>query len=99
LAADENGSIKIWDINKGTCRSEYITPSSDEEEGNAIRSIAVSENEGFLVAARSNGFCSVFDYSYSEDLKPLSSFEAHKNYITKCVLSPEHKYINNDLVC
>ncbi len=89
IAADENGTIKIWDINKGQARSEYNS-NLEEEEGYAFRSIAVSE-EGFLVAAKSNGSCLVFDYAPEKPLSLISQFEAHKTYITKCVLSPEQK--------
>ena len=89
IAADENGTIKIWDINKGEVRTEYN--SNMEEEGFAFRSIAVSDSEGFLIGAKSSGLCCVFDYGHEKDLNILSSFEAHKTYITKCVLSPEDK--------
>lgn len=89
IASDENGVIKIWDINKGEVRTEYV--SNPDEEGLAFRSIAVSDTEGFLVGAKSSGVCCVFNYSYESELKLLTSFEAHKTYITKCVLSPEHK--------
>ncbi len=90
ICADENGTIKIWDINKGESRSEYN--SNMEEDGYGIRSISVSDSGGFLIAAKSSGQCCIFDYGYDRDLKLLSSFEAHKTYITKCILSPEDKY-------
>ena len=89
IVADESGIIKIWDINKGEVRTEYI--SNPEEEGGAFRSIAISDSEGFLVGAKSSGVCYVFDYGHEKDLKLLTSFTAHNNYITKCVLSPKHK--------
>lgn len=91
IAADENGVIKIWDLTKGDVRSEYTSYSANvNEEGIAFRSIAVSEQEGFIIGAKSNGQCCVFDYNPGGDIYFLSSFEAHKNYITKCVLSPEN---------
>lgn len=90
IAADENGTIRIWDITKGEYRSEYR--SNTEEEGYAFRSIAVCESEGFLVGAKSSGMCCVFDYGSEKNLTLLNSYEAHKTYITKCVLSPENKY-------
>ena len=88
ICADENGVIKIWDINKGDVRSEYV--SNVNEDGLAFRSIALAESEGFLIGAKSNGKCCIFDYNASKDIEFLSEFEAHKNYITKCVLSPEN---------
>jgi G protein beta subunit-like protein len=91
IAADENGTIKIWDINKGEVRTEYN--SNLEDEGISFRSVAVSDTEGFLIGAKSSGVCCVFDYGYNRDLKLINTFEAHKTYITKCVLSPENNLL------
>jgi hypothetical protein len=63
----------------------------EEEEGYGFRSIAVSEAEQFLIAAKSNGSCLVFDYAPDRPLSLITQFEAHKTYVTKCVLSPEQK--------
>ena len=94
IAADENGTIKIWDIVKGEVRTEYN--SDIKEEGLAFRSISLAENEGFLVGAKSNGNVCVFDYNNKNSGQILSDpkvFEAHKNYITKCLLSPENNML------
>ena len=74
IAADENGTIKIWDMDKGEVRTEYN--SDIEEEGLAFRSIS--------------------DYNNNNEGQNLSKpkvFEAHKNYITKCLLSPENNML------
>ena len=93
IAADENGTIKIWDMDKGEVRTEYN--SDIEEEGLAFRSISLAENEGFLVGAKSNGKVCIFDYNNNEgqNLSKPKVFEAHKNYITKCLLSPENNML------
>ena len=96
IAADENGTIKIWDIDKGEVRSEYN--SNIEEKGLAFRSISLAENENdkFLIGAKSNGNVFVFDYNNNNEGQNLSKpkvFEAHKNYITKCLLSPENNML------
>ena len=94
IAADENGTIKIWDIDKGEVRTEYN--SDIKEEGLAFRSISLVENEGFLVGEKSNGNVCVFDYnnnSLGQNLGEPKIFEAHKNYITKCLLSPENNML------
>ena len=94
IAADENGTIKIWDMDKGEVRSEYN--SNIEEEGLAFRSISLAEKEGFLVGAKSNGNVCIFDYNNNNEGQNLSKpkvFEAHKNYITKCLLSPENNML------
>ena len=94
IAADENGTIKIWDMDKGEVRTEYN--SDIEEEGLAFRSISLAEKEGFLVGAKSNGKVCIFDYNNNNEGQNLSKpkvFEAHKNYITKCLLSPENNML------
>ena len=80
IAADENGTIKIWDMEKGEVRTEYN--SNIEEEGLAFRSISLAEKEGFLVGAKSNGNVCIFDYNNNNEGQNLSKpkvFEAHKN--------------------
>ncbi len=89
ICGDESGAIKIWDITKGELRCEYTNPNRNEE-GLAFRSIALAEKEGFLVGAKSNGTCAIFDYKETKDIEFLNTLNAHSNYITKCVLSPEH---------
>jgi G protein beta subunit-like protein len=91
ISADENGTIKIWDVKKGEVRSEYN--SNINEEGLAFRSISLAENEGYLIGAKSNGTCCVFDYDSSKDLKLLNTFNAHKSYITKCVLNSDNNLL------
>ena len=59
IAVDENGSIKIWDLNKDQPRSCYDSPTV--EEGLAFRSCTIASNEGFLIAAKSSGMCCIFD--------------------------------------
>ena len=94
IAADENGTIKIWDMEKGEVRTEYN--SNIEEEGLAFRSISLAENEGFLVGAKSNGSVCIFDYNNNNEGQNLSKpkvFQAHNNYITKCLLSPKNNML------
>ena len=93
IAADENGTIKIWDMEKGEVRSEYN--SNIEEEGLAFRSISLAENEGFLVGAKSNGKVCIFDYNSNSEgnLSQPKVFQAHDNYITKCLLSPKNNML------
>ena len=93
IGADENGNIKVWDISKSdnnVPKSEYN--SNINEEGLAFRSISFCESEGFLVGAKSNGNVYVFNYENGK-LEENNHFEAHKTYITKCLLSPEYNML------
>lgn len=95
IAADENGCIRIWDKVKSEMRHEY--KSNLNEEGLAFRSIALAEKDGFLVGAKTNGNCVVFNYNSKESpnnmLSVLNTFAAHNSYITKCVLNPENELL------
>ena len=68
-----------------------IQESNNEIEGFAFRSIAVSDVDGLIIAGRSSGQCCIFDYSLGKELKLLSTFEAHKSYLIKCIFNPEKK--------
>ena len=87
IASDEAGELKIWDINKSEIRTEYVY--SNKIEGNAFRSTSVSldNNKGFIVSGHSNGKCQIFDYSKGNDLSVISTFDAHKSYVTKVLLN------------
>jgi len=61
IAADENGTIKIWDLDKREVRTE--NNSDIKEEGLTFGSISLSKNEGFLIGAKSNENVCVFDYN------------------------------------
>ena len=92
IAADENGTIKIWDIQKGEMRNEYN--SNMEEEGFAFRSISLAEKDGFLIGAKSNGNLYVFDYNINQgNFSEPKIINAHNKYITKCLLSPENNML------
>lgn len=101
IAGDENGEIKVWDINKSQVRTSIKTPISNSgltnaqcsgELSNAIRSITVSnenKNNGFIISGASNGKLSFFNYKYNQDLNTFMSIDAHKSYITKVLLNSE----------
>jgi G protein beta subunit-like protein len=95
IAADENGTIKIWDMDKGEMKSEYN--SNIEENLSAFKSITLSENGEFLVGGKSNGNICIFDLKNNDDesqnLSQPKIFKAHDRYITKCLLSPENNIL------
>ena len=95
IAADENGTIKIWDTKKDEMRNEY-NPNV-EEKLPAFRSISLAKNDEFLVGGKSNGNICIFDLknndNESQNLSQPKVFKAHKKYITKCLLSPENNML------
>ena len=95
IAADENGTIKIWDTKKDEMRNEYIP--NVEEKLPAFRSISLAKNDEFLVGGKSNGNICIFDLKNNDDesqnLSQPKIFKAHDRYITKCLLSPENNIL------
>ena len=95
IAADENGTIKIWDTKKDEMRNEY-NPNV-EEKLPAFRSISLAKNDEFLVGGKSNGNICIFDLknndNESQNLSQPKIFKAHDRYITKCLLSPENNIL------
>ena len=65
IAADENGTIKIWDTKKDEMRNEY-NPNV-EEKLPAFRSISLAKNDEFLVGGKSNGNICIFDLKNNDD--------------------------------
>jgi G protein beta subunit-like protein len=91
ISCDQKGSIRIWDLSKNSCTHE-LTP----EEDVPLRSVTVAIDGSMLVAANNKGNCYVWKMSNTRDftdLQPISTFSAHKRYITRCLLSPDVKHL------
>ncbi|CAG8819328.1 744_t:CDS:2, partial [Racocetra fulgida] len=60
------------------------------EEDIPMRSVTVAIDGSMLVAANNKGNCYVWEMSNNRDftdLEPLTTFSAHKKYITRCLLN------------
>ncbi|KRX06075.1 WD40-repeat-containing domain [Pseudocohnilembus persalinus] len=86
IAGDQAGNIKIYDLTADKLR-ETITPSPEI----GIRSLSIALNGAFICSADSAG--TVNQYLLQEDnqssLKHIQKFEAHNDYILKCLVSPD----------
>ena len=126
LAGDQEGVIKLWDLNKKAPRKEF-SPCGTVP----VRSVDVAPNGAFCVCANSWGQCAVWPYA-DEEAEELASqmaeimmsenggeegeeveevdeevvmmagksrldftsrFDAHENYVLKCVVSPDSKCV------
>lgn len=64
------------------------------DEDVAIRSVSISSDGATLVAGNDLGMCYVWKISSdgeSSGLQPVTSFQAHSKYITRCLMSPDTK--------
>lgn len=91
LSCDQNGSVKVWDLAENACTHELVP-----EEDAAIRSLSVASDGSMLVAGTQKGNCYVWSMINQRDvtkLQPITKFQAHNAYLTRCVLSPDVKQL------
>jgi len=89
ISCDRNGSIRVWDLAENNCSHELIP-----EEDVSVSSVAVASDGTLLCAANNNGNVFVWQLLQTFDrtqLLPVTHFSAHKEYITRILLSPDVK--------
>lgn len=96
-SCDQSGSVKIWDLGENKCSHELIP-----EEDVPMRSVSIASDGSCLVAANNKGrvyvwkmHSGVADDEQLEhtELEPVTKFQAHDTYITRCALSPDARYL------
>lgn len=104
VSCDQNGSVKVWDLGENGCSHELVP-----EEEVPVRSVAIASDGSCLVAGNNQGNVYVWriqggtydtkdtpvedgrsDYT---DLLPVTKFQAHDTYITRCAMSPDARYL------
>jgi G protein beta subunit-like protein len=92
ISCDQAGSIKQWDLSENLCSHE-LTPAGNIP----IRSITLALDGSCLVAANNKGKCFVWKVNDESTNLPrfqaVTKFHAHSKYITRCLLSPDAKYL------
>ncbi|KAI2640100.1 WD-repeat protein pop3 [Xylaria nigripes] len=89
ISCDRSGSVRVWDLAENNC-THCLIP----EEDVSVSSVTVATDGSLLCAANNAG--NVFVWSLSQklddtDFIPLTQFSAHKEYITRVLLSPDVK--------
>ncbi|KTW26741.1 hypothetical protein T552_02745 [Pneumocystis carinii B80] len=90
ISCDQTGCIKLWDLKENLCTGMWAN-----ENEIAVHSISVANDGSMLVAGNNEGICFVW-YTESNDLQlkePDYTFQAHKRYITRCLVSPDAKHL------
>ncbi|KAL1683583.1 WD40-repeat-containing domain protein [Schizophyllum commune] len=91
IFCDQAGSVKQWDLAEQVCSHE-LTPAGDIP----IRSVTLASDGSLLVAGNNKGRCYVWKVNDDQRLarfQPVTKFVAHNKYLTKCLLSPDAKYL------
>ncbi|KAH0584032.1 RNase P and RNase MRP subunit, variant 2 [Termitomyces sp. 'cryptogamus'] len=92
ISCDQAGSIKQWDLSDNICSHE-LTPAGNVP----IRSVTLASDGSCLVAGNNKGQCYVWKVN-DENLglprfQAVTRFHAHNKYLTRCLLSPDAKYL------
>jgi len=87
VSGDQNGNVKIWDLRADACREEH-QPVPDAP----VKSISIAFDYSLMSVALQKGKVAI--YSPNEDggankLNLSHEFQAHDNYLLKCVVSPD----------
>lgn len=84
VSGDQSGSIRVWDLQSNQCTTELI-PQPDV----AIRSVSISPDNTTLCAGNHQGKVFVWRPESSKEYTPLVEYQAHDNYLLKCLVSPD----------
>ncbi|KAL8305094.1 hypothetical protein RB601_009753 [Gaeumannomyces tritici] len=82
ISCDRSGSVRVWDLAENNCSHELIP-----EEDVSVSSVTVA-SDGSLLCAANNNLVQNFERT---QLLPVTHFSAHKEYITRILLSPDVK--------
>jgi G protein beta subunit-like protein len=89
ISCDRSGSVRIWDLAENNCSHQLIP-----EEDISVSSVTVASDGSLLCAANNAGNVFVWSLFQTYDrtnLLPVTQFSAHKEYITRILLSPDVK--------
>ncbi|KAI0007441.1 quinon protein alcohol dehydrogenase-like superfamily [Xylariaceae sp. FL0662B] len=89
ISCDRGGSVRIWDLAENNCSHDMMP-----EEDVSVSSVTVASDGSLLCAATNSGNVFVWQLTQENErtkLEPVTQFSAHKEYITRILLSPDVK--------
>ncbi|CAI4215391.1 unnamed protein product [Parascedosporium putredinis] len=89
VTSSEDGTVKIWETRSGTVQRTY-------HHASAVNDVVIHPNQGEIISCDRGGSGNVFIWKLAQSLErtnilPLAQFNAHKEYITRVLLSPDVK--------
>ncbi|KAI9814952.1 MAG: TOR complex subunit lst8 [Thelocarpon impressellum] len=91
ISADREGAVRIWDLGESKCTHQLIP-----EEDVAVSSVTVASDGTLLCAGNNHGNVYVWRMIQERDitsLVPVTRFQAHHQYITRILLSPDVRHL------
>ncbi|KAF7322594.1 WD-REPEATS-REGION domain-containing protein [Mycena chlorophos] len=92
ISCDQAGRVKLWDLSQNICQQE-LTPVHDLP----MRSVTMAADGSLLIAGNNKGIIYVWklhdENSGPPRFQAVTKFRAHNKYVTRCLLSPDAKYL------
>ncbi|KEF56109.1 G protein beta subunit-like [Exophiala aquamarina CBS 119918] len=91
VSADRGGNIRIWDLGESKCTHQLIP-----DEDVSVSSVSVASDGSLLAAGNNRGDVYIWRMYQNHDsttLLPCRVFKAHKDYLTRLLLSPDIKLL------
>ncbi|KIX05043.1 uncharacterized protein Z518_05915 [Rhinocladiella mackenziei CBS 650.93] len=91
VSCDRGGNIRIWDLGESKCTHQLV-PVEDV----SMASVSVASDGSLLAAGNNHGDVYIWRMYQNHDsttLLPCRVFKAHKDYLTRLLLSPDIKLL------
>ena len=89
VSADRGGNVRVWDLGESKCTHQLI-PAEDV----SVSSVSVASDGCLLAAGNNKGDVYIWRMFQNQDsttLQPCRVFQAHKDYLTRLLISPDVK--------
>ncbi|PLN80947.1 WD-repeat protein Pop3 [Aspergillus taichungensis] len=91
ISGDRAGIVRVWDLGESVCTHQLIP-----EDDVAVHSVSVASDGSLLCAGNKKG--NVYIWRMIQDAEitrivPICTFQAHKDYLTRVLLSPDVKHL------
>ncbi|KAF3480264.1 WD-repeat protein pop3 [Arthroderma uncinatum] len=91
ISGDGSGYIRVWDLGESRCTHQLIP-----EEDVSVASVSVASDGSLLCAGNNKGNVYLWRMLQNQDetsIVPVATFQAHKDYLTRVLLSPDVKHL------
>lgn len=91
ISGDRAGIVRVWDLGESVCTHQLIP-----EDDVAVHSVSVASDGSLLCAGNKKGNVYIWRMIQDAELTriiPICTFQAHKDYLTRVLLSPDVKHL------
>ncbi|KAJ5151895.1 hypothetical protein N7492_010190 [Penicillium capsulatum] len=91
ISGDRAGMVRVWDLGESVCTHQLIP-----EDDTAVLSVSVASDGSLLCAGNKKGNVYIWRMVQTDEstrIIPICTFQAHKDYLTRVLLSPDVKHL------